>query len=399
MFNDPAPAPPIAPASIAPPSDAPASHSTKWRRIAAVIAATLIGLGSGGYAYYRQWVGNPERVLPAMVTAMQDVHAVAFTATVDTSAATGETHTTGSGAVDFDAEHTVLDVTVVTDAETFTLAYTASGDEAYMRLSDFPAKLLGMEDVAEFGDVFADRWFAIGDSQVAEALGGEAFADALAAVEARVAPTAAEEASFEREVLATMQTAITVTERLGDEAIDGVASYHYAFTVDEALLVQGLTETAMSYALGSRQAQKMIHFLERAEDVTGELWVGKADALVRRVTLVGTLQGGDKGASHAFALDLTLSDFNEDVTVTTSTDAVSLAQLLEEMLAAAYTAALAAEADDDGDGLVLREEERFGTDPANPDSDGDGYADGAEIDGGYNPLGEGKLADDPLLVR
>lgn len=42
--------------------------------------------------------------------------------------------------------------------------------------------------------------------------------------------------------------------------------------------------------------------------------------------------------------------------------------------------------DFDRDGISNSEEEVLGTDPKNPDSDGDGYSDGVEIESGYNPL-------------
>ncbi len=42
--------------------------------------------------------------------------------------------------------------------------------------------------------------------------------------------------------------------------------------------------------------------------------------------------------------------------------------------------------DFDGDGLSNSEEESFGTDINNRDSDGDGYSDGVEIESGYDPL-------------
>ena len=32
----------------------------------------------------------------------------------------------------------------------------------------------------------------------------------------------------------------------------------------------------------------------------------------------------------------------------------------------------------------------YGTNPVNPDTDGDGYADGAEVEKGYDPRGPGK---------
>lgn len=42
--------------------------------------------------------------------------------------------------------------------------------------------------------------------------------------------------------------------------------------------------------------------------------------------------------------------------------------------------------DADDDGLTFGEEELYGTDPMNRDTDGDGYSDGVEVAGGYNPL-------------
>lgn len=42
--------------------------------------------------------------------------------------------------------------------------------------------------------------------------------------------------------------------------------------------------------------------------------------------------------------------------------------------------------DRDQDGLADQEEEALGTDPDNPDTDGDGYNDGVEVSGGYDPL-------------
>src|SRR3989344_9416266 len=50
--------------------------------------------------------------------------------------------------------------------------------------------------------------------------------------------------------------------------------------------------------------------------------------------------------------------------------------------------------DADHDGLLNAEEQLYGTDPANPDTDGDGYNDGEEVKNGYNPLGEGTLDSD-----
>ena len=52
------------------------------------------------------------------------------------------------------------------------------------------------------------------------------------------------------------------------------------------------------------------------------------------------------------------------------------------------------EPDSDGDNLFDREEARvYETDPLNPDTDSDGYLDGTEVSGGYNPKGAGRLLE------
>lgn len=53
--------------------------------------------------------------------------------------------------------------------------------------------------------------------------------------------------------------------------------------------------------------------------------------------------------------------------------------------------------DSDGDGLFDNEEVKvYHTNPLNPDSDGDNYLDGREVGNGYDPLGPGKLLNPQL---
>lgn len=50
--------------------------------------------------------------------------------------------------------------------------------------------------------------------------------------------------------------------------------------------------------------------------------------------------------------------------------------------------------DTDGDGLSDYEEVKiYHTNPLKPDTDGDGYSDGVEVNGGFNPLGAGKMTN------
>jgi hypothetical protein len=56
-----------------------------------------------------------------------------------------------------------------------------------------------------------------------------------------------------------------------------------------------------------------------------------------------------------------------------------------------------AEIDSDIDGLPDTAETYYGTDLNNPDSDGDSYFDGVEVQNGYNPLGEGFVSTEELI--
>lgn len=49
--------------------------------------------------------------------------------------------------------------------------------------------------------------------------------------------------------------------------------------------------------------------------------------------------------------------------------------------------------DPDRDGLTDEQEKFYKTDPNNPDTDGDGYCDGLEVQNGYNPRGPGRLTN------
>ncbi|MFA6391592.1 MAG: hypothetical protein WCW66_02435 [Patescibacteria group bacterium] len=55
--------------------------------------------------------------------------------------------------------------------------------------------------------------------------------------------------------------------------------------------------------------------------------------------------------------------------------------------------------DTDRDSLTDAEEESFGTEPNKPDTDSDGYSDGIEVAGGYNPAGIGKIQNMATIGR
>ncbi len=69
--------------------------------------------------------------------------------------------------------------------------------------------------------------------------------------------------------------------------------------------------------------------------------------------------------------------------------AISCVDAVEDLLAVQMVDE--GERDSDQDGLTALQEQTYGSDPQNPDTDGDGYLDGAEVSSGYNPIGLGLL--------
>jgi len=78
--------------------------------------------------------------------------------------------------------------------------------------------------------------------------------------------------------------------------------------------------------------------------------------------------------------------------------ATSTATTTPEAVAEEAAAGLMPAADSDSDGLTDKEEGLLGTNSLIPDSDGDGYIDGAELLNLYDPASKGKLTDNPAIA-
>lgn len=83
---------------------------------------------------------------------------------------------------------------------------------------------------------------------------------------------------------------------------------------------------------------------------------------------------------------LSLADTRVDGALTAATGTVSDS----EATTSSFRVEMAVD-DEDQDGLSATLEAFYGTDPRNPDTDGDGYQDGYEVNHGFNPTGPGAL--------
>lgn len=403
-----APSPQTSPVYDTPPLQ---RKSKRWLLIPIfLIILTVAGVG-GAYAYFA-YQKSPEHVMPKMFAAMREVDSMSFsleaiaqgTATKDERE--GEFAVTGKleGMTTFQKSPrmaTTLTISgtssLIEDGTSFAFSseQRMQGDEAtYIYISEFPPLPIPMlGSFEEFEDVFTDRWIAVGGTKAITDLLG---ADAAAKIdEIKDAGTPSEQELVDAidKVGQALSQAATIVGT-GVEEINGKKSYRYAFTIDKDAFIDALYDISASdpEKYPEEDVDTLDQKTENLRNLRGEIWIDAESYYINKLYL--TFDVASKNASvgtTAFTFTLLPAAYNLDVVVEAPEDAITLKQLMEEIFNAIMAKSRAMQADDDADGLTLEEEQELGTDPANPDSDGDTFLDGAEVDGGYNPLGPGEL--------
>ncbi len=210
----------------------------------------------------------------------------------------------------------------------------------------------------------------------------------------------------------------TFERKLQDDTLSGIGVHHYLIK-PEKLLFKDFVLQYETLRLGRELTEK-----ERAalDDIfynintdEGELWIGRGDYYLYRMRL--RLRYSDPQRAGTLDLTVNFRDFNKAVSIKgkpgesedISTFIESLLPTLSEHLPLAKnglvprqkslvpeaetpeTASQSKDSDDDGLPDIL--EFFYGTDAHDPDTDGDGWSDGYEVDHGLNPTGPGKLFD------
>jgi len=103
----------------------------------------------------------------------------------------------------------------------------------------------------------------------------------------------------------------------------------------------------------------------------------------------------------SFDMTITMSDFNQPIVISKPEEAEDLIEAILHSALPAPEPNISYGCDSDQDGLNDEMETFYGTDPNNPDTDGDGHSDGNEVSRGYDPLlpGEAKLDYDRLFSK
>lgn len=160
-----------------------------------------------------------------------------------------------------------------------------------------------------------DQWFVIDQSLLSQVPG----ANALGSNEA----VSSEDAKRIGEMYKKNQF-MTVTERLEDQKIHGVDSYHIKATIDKDKLKSFLEELKAANIKGAEIEQGMIDDLPKGDftKYPFELWIAKK----QRVLTQFAMNFEESGSSYK--LRIALKDINKPVTVEQPADAKSILELL-----------------------------------------------------------------------
>ena len=236
-------------------------------------------------------------------------------------------------------------------------------------------------------------------------------------------------------------------EDLGDTKLGNIDTLHYKVKLDGIALanfyvdimkeIMAEMDTAEKGEILTEEFDGVLKEIEESvkkydyvineitNNVNVEIWIGRNDKLIHRTKINGIFDvqelkktignkmvaKGDLNEERlfektgddieiSFYIDISMRDFNQPVEINEPEEAENLVEVLEGMFGGFLgTGATGTEIDTDKDGLPDYMENLYGTDLNNPDTDGDGYKDGEEVESGYDPLlsGNARLDYDKLF--
>ena len=266
-----------------------------------------------------------------------------------------------------------------------------SGDKVYMKVESLPQLT-----VLALNEALLDKWIQITNLQ------SGVIGSTLTDIKNDLLNKKEQAASGENDIDQLIKILSTgkMGKRLPDEKVNSLETYHYQIELTAESMSQMLAiySGAAGNPAGGSQYQNYIQQLDQG---TAELWVGKKDSYLYKFRVAGEgKSASDPLATVTFDLENTFSKFNQRVVIEEPTDAVSADQFLSTV-SSSETGSIrqtildnllqTTPSDTDNDDLNDSEETTYNTNSNNPDTDGDGFQDGKEVQNGFNPNGAGKL--------
>ncbi|HEY8108857.1 MAG TPA: hypothetical protein VIF43_02505 [Patescibacteria group bacterium] len=239
------------------------------------------------------------------------------------------------------------------------------GKTAYLQLANSP------DEFKQYTKPFLGQWLMFGENEVNQ--GKELTTQEGPTIDDKDAQEIA------RMLLDTGAVRLTYD---GGDTIDGDAVDIVGYEIDKDGLKEAMPKIyriVEDEDMPKEERKSFDDNLEMVEFEPGRIAVDKKTKLLRELTV--KFGGTENDVSTTVSTTLKLKNFDDQVG---KVEVPKGALTFEEMAARLSN-------DDDRDDLPYMQELLFGADPGKRDTDGDSFPDGAEVKGGYDPAGPGRL--------
>ena len=129
---------------------------------------------------------------------------------------------------------------------------------------------------------------------------------------------------------------LIITQQLESEKLDDQAMYHYQYELDKQAVLdwwlKANADDVSTWSTGYRR--QMEEFLKQMGPLTGEVWIGKQDYLVHKVSFDSTVAGAEQKQAMKIKLVVRSYDFDQPVEITVPSDYIQLMDLIEYYISA-----------------------------------------------------------------
>ena len=312
----------------------------------AVLVIVGIVVGGGAFAYFN-YFQSPEAIVQRMTAKLADIASLEYSGDInivaDVGGVLGGSANPRSSARQNEEDNLSIRFTGSSDIRnlndpkgsfsfairtdvlppgefTFGLETRIIGKTIYVKLSDAPK--VGSFDLRGI----KDQWIKIDASALKQQFG------------LRITKGAQEEQELSPEQIEKIKAAVrrakifTITEKSGNEEIEGVSTHHYAFVINKEgiknLLIE-INTIVHDKPLTEKELADLDAILGAIESPGGELWVGKNDLLPYKTSLHFAIQeSGKAGISGNVGLILQFKNFNKPVQIEIPAPAKTLQEIL-----------------------------------------------------------------------
>ncbi len=189
---------------------------------------------------------------------------------------------------------------------------------------------------------------------------------------------------------------IKVEKVSSSELINNVKTHHYKIIFDKSKFKDFIVEASeivVGKEMDENLASTFDEEIEKVKKIEIDIWTGKKDSLLYKASIHFEFFDEGTKTDSVFNLSMNLSNFNEPVNIVEPENVITFEEVFGNLFTGFMPTpeSIPSIEDSDNDGLPDYLEDFYGTDINNPDTDGDGYKDGEEVENGYDPMGPGRL--------